>query len=71
MAERLRVTIELHRPTLEAFARFLDLAHGSVFDGLADTADEAEAMHHAASLVRGQIALQGVAVETWAGQGRA
>lgn len=70
MAERLRVTIELHRATLEAFARFLDRAHGGVIESLATTADDAEAMHYAASLVRGQLELQGIAAPK-AGQGRA
>ena len=66
--DRLRLNLELAPATAEAFARFLDLAHGSFIELLADSADDAEAMHHAASLVRGQIALQGVAVPAWTRQ---
>lgn len=71
MAATVRLELELAPATAEAFALLLGRLHGSFCELLANTGDEAEAMHHAASLVRGQIALQGMKPDTRAGQGKA
>ncbi len=71
MAERLRVTIELHRPTLDAFALFLQRSHPGHVVILADSEEEHEAMCYAVTLVRGQLERQGIAAPEAAGQGRA